>query len=223
MITNKIIYYILTICFLGISSCKQPTEKTTNLPDSEYITKAPKDTLIIDCNYSFAEAVAGSKAPQTIIDQLTLIQVQYYSFDSLLHEGQIVCHKSIANDLTEIFHFIREIRFPVGQVIPIVKYNDNDLHSMHNNNSYGFCYRNASYSKHAKGLAFDLNPLQNPLRWKKGYEHRTNLPENAAYNPEAPGTLYLQHPVVLKFEEKGFRWGHNFRRNHDDHHFEKRR
>ena len=163
MITNKITYYILIICLLGISSCKQSTEKTTNLPDSEHITKAPKDTLIIDCNYSFAEAVGGSKAPQTIIDQLTIIQVQYYSFDSLLHQGQIVCHQSIANDLTEIFEFIRETRFPVAKVIPMVRYSENDLHSMHDNNSYGFCYRNAGYSKHASGLAFDLNPMQNPL------------------------------------------------------------
>jgi hypothetical protein len=61
------------------------------------------------------------------------------------------------------------------------------------------------------GLAFDLNPMQNPLRWKKGYEHRKDLPENASYNPAAPGTLYPQHPVVLKFEEKGFRWGHHFK------------
>ena len=121
MTSNKITYYILIVWCLCIFSCKQPTGKTTDLPVSGHIIKAQKDTLIIDSNYSFEEAVEGSKAPQTIIDQLTLIQVQYYSFDSLPHQGQIACHQSIANDLKEIFDFILETRFPVGKVIPIVK------------------------------------------------------------------------------------------------------
>lgn len=222
----RLFTYLLCIGICALSSCKQFSNENSinkSTTSSEIQTKTSEDTIVVDCNYSFEEAIAGTKAPQKIIDQLTLIQVQYYSFDSLLHQGQIVCHKSIANDLKEIFDFILETRFPVGKVIPMVKYNESDPHSMNDNNSYCFCYRNASYSKHASGLAFDLNPMQNPLRWKKGYEHRKDLPENASYNPAAPGTLYPQHPVVLKFEEKGFRWGHHFKRNHDDHHFEKRR
>lgn len=222
MSLKSTIYQILLFAFMGISSCRNPKVENIqqNLSVLENKIIEPIDSIVIDCDYSFEEAVAESKAPQNIIEQLTLIHVQYYSFDSLLHQGQIVCHQSIADDLTEIFDFIRDSRFPIAKVIPIVKYNDNDLLSMNDNNTYCFCYRNVSYSKHAIGKAIDINPMQNPLRWKEGYQHRKNLPENATYNPKAPGTFLPQHPVVLKFQEKGFRWGRFFRRNHDDHHFE---
>jgi len=38
-----------------------------------------KPSVIIDCNYTFEEATRGTKAPEEIIQQLKLINVQYYS------------------------------------------------------------------------------------------------------------------------------------------------
>lgn len=223
---KTITYYILIINLCIISACKHTNNdegKTYDLTKSKSTIETIKIPIIVDCNYSFDEAIAGSKAPQEIIDQLTIIEVKYYSFDNILHQGQIVCNKAIENDLIEIFDYIQRIRFPVEKAIPIVRYNHNDLQSMNDNNTYCFCYRNQTYSKHATGMAIDINPMQNPLRWKKGYQNRKNLPENAEYNYKVPGTLHPQHSVVLKFEEMGFKWGHYFRRNFDDHHFEKQR
>ena len=180
-----------------------------------------QDTVIIDCKYTFEEALAGTKAPKEILDQLELINVRYYSTDNKIHSGQILTNKNISVKVTEIFLFILKVHFPVAKVIPIVKYNWDDNLSMQDNNSYSFCYRNTGYSKHAYGMAMDINPYFNPVRWKNKTQQRPDKPLGAVYNPDVSGTFYASHPVVLQFKKYGFRWGHSFTRKFDDHHFER--
>jgi len=210
----------LLICaciILFLVSCKKNNKDHIR----EIQTIIASDSVIIDCNYTFDEAIKGTKAPKKFIKGLELIDVQYYSMDGKIHQGQILTNQRIARDLKEIFDFILKERFPVAQVIPIVRYNWNDNLSMQANNTYSFCYRNVSYSKHAKGMAIDINPHQNPMRWKKEYSYRKDLPLGASYDPKKPGTLTPDNPIVLKFKALGFKWGRNFKRNHDDHHFQK--
>lgn len=178
-----------------------------------------KDT-IIDADYSFEEATISTTAPQSIIDQLELFTVTYLSVDGKTHRGQILCNKKIAEDIKTIFRFMLEEEFVIEKAIPIVRYGWNDSLSMDNNNTYSFCYRNITYSKHATGMAIDINPQFNPLRWKT--EDRANQPVGAVSDTTVNGTLYPGHPVVDEFRRLGFRWGHSFTKFHDDHHFEKR-
>ncbi|MDP4240408.1 MAG: M15 family metallopeptidase [Bacteroidota bacterium] len=111
-------------------------------------------------------------------------------------------------------------KFPVAHAIPVVKYHWDDDASMQANNTYSFCYRDISFSKHARGMAIDINPYFNPVRWKKGYEGHLNKPSGAHFNASIPGTFYRLNPVVQEFKKLGFRWGHNFTMKFDDHHFE---
>ena len=217
---KKVIVFIL-MGFM-ILSCRQESKKQSDTQSNQNRILNSQDSIIIDCDYSFDEAIQGTKAPQEIVAQLALIDVLYYSMDNKLHKGQILCNKAIADDLKAVFEVIRKERFPVAKVIPVVKYNCDDELSMQANNSYSFCYRNISYSKHATGMAMDINPMQNPLRWKPQYAHRKDKPENAVYNPETPGTFYPDQAIVVKFKEHGFLWGRYFKRNFDDHHFEKK-
>lgn len=182
-------------------------------------TSINKDT-IVDADYSFEEAISGTGAPREIIDQLALFEVFYLSTDGRIHRGQILSNKIIAGDIRTIFRFMMEEEFVVEKAIPIVKYNWNDSLSMNDNNSYSFCYRNTSYSKHATGMAIDINPRFNPVRWKT--EKRPNQPERAVSDTTVNGTFHSDHPVVNKFRKLGFRWGHSFTKYYDDHHFEKR-
>jgi hypothetical protein len=179
-----------------------------------------KQPIIVDCNYTFEEATKGSNAPEDIIDQLKLITVQYYSTDHRIHQGQILTNNKIADKIAVVFKFILQEKFPIAQAIPIVKYSWNDDLSMQANNTYSFCYRDISFSKHAYGMAIDINPYFNPERWNKGYENRINKPVGAHYDPSIPGTFYNLHPVVQEFMRLGFHWGHNFSMKHDDHHFD---
>src|ERR1035437_6634 len=146
--------------------------------------------------------------------------VTYYSTDGKIHNGQVLTNKKLVKSLEIAFHFMFENKFPIAHAIPIVKYGWDDKLSMQANNTYSFCYRNTSYSKHAYGMAIDINPFFNPLRWKTGFENRINRPIGAHYEPAIPGTFYSLHPVVQEFKKLGFHWGHNFKDKFDDHHFE---
>ena len=206
----------IILFFFSCSNERKSNKKENLLPNPTL-----SENLIIDCQYTFNEAIAGSNAPKEILNQLELITVKYYSIDKKIHQGQILTNKKIAHEIIHLFEFMFQQRFPIAQAIPVVKYNWNDNLSMQANNTYSFCYRNISYSKHARGMAIDINPFFNPLRWKKGYENRKNKPIGATYNSHTPGTFNSSHLVVLEFKKLGYRWGGNFTRNNDDHHFEK--
>lgn len=197
------------------------TEKN-KIQTADNVIVASKNQVVIDCNYSFEQAIEGTNAPQQIIEQLELVTVHYYAMDGKVHRGQLLTNKLIANDLRVIFKDMMQYHFPVAKVIPVVRYDWDDEASMNDNNTYSFCYRNADYSKHAYGLAIDINPMQNPNRWKPEFSFRTDKPIGAVYNINVSGTFHPNHPIVLLFAEKGFLWGRYFKRNNDDHHFEKK-
>jgi hypothetical protein len=203
------VFFIVAVFF----SCAK-TNRTENPPAAF----PAKDTVIVDCNYTLEQAIDGADVPQKIIEQLTLIDVTYYSSDNKLHSGQLLLNKKIADDAKTIFAFMREQKFPVEKVIPIVKYGWDDELSMADNNTSSFCYRNASFSFHAEGMAIDINPRKNPVIYK--FKNKVE-PQNGTYDTAAAGTFSPEHSVVLKFKEMGFRWGGNFSQKFDYHHFEK--
>jgi hypothetical protein len=216
---HKFLYKLsLFSIFIVLISCSQKKNDIKHLENKT--TKSNLDSFIIDCKYTFDQAIAQSNAPKEILDQLQLIDVTYYSTDRKIHSGQVLTNKKLAKSLKIVFHFMFENKFPIAQAIPIVKYNWDDKLSMQANNTYSFCYRNISYSKHASGMAIDINPFFNPVRWKACFENRINRPIGANYDPAKPGTFYSLHPVVQEFKKLGFHWGHNFKEKFDDHHFE---
>ena len=76
-----------------------------------------------------------------IVDSLSILDVLYYSFDELKHQGQIVVNKNLEDDVYEIFALLEKIQFPVGRVIPIIAYHWDDHKSMADNNSSSFNFR----------------------------------------------------------------------------------
>ncbi len=78
-----------------------------------------EEEVMIDSDMTFEEAIAGINIPETIRNNLVIIDVQYYSFDNKLHQGQLVVHKSAAKDLIEIFRIIKEINFPIEKQFPL--------------------------------------------------------------------------------------------------------
>jgi hypothetical protein len=178
------------------------------------------DNLIVDCNYSFEESVNGLIIPKPIIDNLTLVDVEYYSFDGKLHSGQIVINKIIEKDVLEIFRIIKANKFPVSKVIPVVKYNWSDEASMLDNNTSSFNYRKVKGQKvlsaHSKGLAIDINPFQNPH-----IKNKTTSPPNAIYDTKSAGTILKDSQLVKEFKKRGWQWGGNWVSSKDYQHFEK--
>lgn len=177
--------------------------------------------IIIDSAMSFSEAIEGTNAPLEIVDSLSLIDVIYFSFDELKHQGQIIVNNDLEDDVYEIFELIGKIKFPLGKVIPIVAYKWDDHSSMENNNSSGFNFRviegTTKLSLHSFGHAVDINPLQNPVIYPNGIV----APLGAKYNPLKEGAFTVTNPIVKEFIRRGWHWGGNFEQPKDYHHFEK--
>lgn len=218
----RFLFFALILIVVSCTGNKSRENENEVLPVTSVVEYAveEEEQIIIDSELTFEEAIAGTKAPKSIIDELVLFDVQYKSTDGKLHQGQILTNKKIESEIREIFHFMLENDFVIEKAIPIVHYGWSDSLSMDDNNTYSFCYRNVSYSKHARGMAIDINPRFNPLRWKK--VNRPNQPEGAVLDTTINGTLYPNHVVVKEFRRLGFRWGHTFSKYYDDHHFEKR-
>jgi len=189
--------------------------------EKNYTVNAQEE-IIIDSEMTFEEAVFGSKAPKNILAELSLLDVEYYSFDGKLHRGQVVVHRAVANDIIEIFEIIKETKFPIAKAIPIVRYDWSDSASMADNNTSAFNYRviagTKNLSRHSFGKAIDFNPIQNPYISKAGIFSQ----EGSNYNPEKAGTLTKDNIIVKKLIEKGWRWGGNFKTVKDYHHFDKK-
>ena len=179
------------------------------------------EEIIIDSSISFSEAIEGTTAPEEIILSLSLVDVLYYSFDGIKHQGQIVVNRELEDDVYEIFNFIEKILFPIGKVIPIVAYQWNDHNSMADNNSSSFNFRviegASKLSMHSLGKAVDINPVQNPVIYPNG----VIIPDGAKYLKKERGTFTADHAIVQEFFRCGWHWGGNFDQPKDYHHFEK--
>ncbi len=179
------------------------------------------NNIIVDSDFSFSDAIAGTNAPLEIIDRLSIVDVCYYSFDGLRHQGQIIIDRELEDDTSDIFDLIEKLKFPIGHAIPIVVYNWQDGESMAANNTSGFNFRviegTTKLSLHSFGRAIDINPVQNPVI----YPHGVIAPEGAVYKPQKTGTFSAGHPIVEEFLKRGWHWGGNFDQPKDYHHFEK--
>ena len=209
----KYISYICLILILFDVSNSGLTNKFTQ-------NKTEETGYIIDSEIEFEEAVSGKSIPQSIIENLRLINVYYFGFDERLHKGQLVAHKDVVLDLIEIFEFIRETKFPVAKVIPISNYSWSDEQSMLDNNTSSFNYRYISgtrvISNHASGLAIDINPSLNPY-----IKNGNTLPSNCKYDTSKPGTITAESQLVIEFKSRGWQWGGNWKSLKDYQHFEK--
>jgi hypothetical protein len=177
--------------------------------------------IIIDCRYTFEEAISGIEIPSSIINDLRLVEVEYYSFDNKLHRGQLVVNKKVEKDIIEIFSLIKELKFPIAKVIPAVKYNWDDEASMKDNNTVAFNYRKVKGSKvlsaHSYGMAIDINPIQNPH-----IKGKVIQPPNAKYDPKVKGTILRDSEIVKEFIKRGWQWGGRWKSSKDYQHFEKK-
>lgn len=170
------------------------------------------------------------KADCTIArSDLRYLRLSYVDAEGREHVGELICNKAIANDLKEIFRMLYMHSYPIERMELIDQYEADDERSMRANNTCCFNFRKMTgsnkLSKHAQGMAVDLNPLYNPY-----IKRRTD------------GTLFVQPATATKysdrskqwtyqikkgdlcyrlFTEHGFQWGGNWHSLKDYQHFEK--
>lgn len=163
--------------------------------------------------FTFAQVEAVDK-------DIVTLQIPHYDKDGKPTTGTLECNKSIAKDLQEIFAELYKAKYRIERMRPASEYGGDDDKMMEANNTSCYNYRvmtgsKNKLSKHALGLAIDINPLYNP--YVKG-----NIVKPAA------GRKYAKNPQIKKgdliyrlFKQHGFRWGGEWRTLKDYQHFEK--
>lgn len=163
--------------------------------------------------------------PHFDLDHLAYLTITHVDFDGKSRHGHIIVAASIAEEVLDIFKEIYEAKFPIARVRLIDYYNASDYYSMADNNSVGFNYRviagTNTLSRHAWGMAIDINTIQNPyIRgntiWPEAganYLDRTNV---------RPGMIVPGDAVYNAFISRGWIWGGHWTNPIDYHHFEKR-
>ena len=157
-------------------------------------------------------------------DDLRYVQVLHYDAGGEVHRGELVCNKAIAQDLIYIFQALYQARYPIERMQLIDDFGADDELSMQANNTSCFCYRvvagSTKLSKHAQGLAIDVNPLYNPC--VKGREVQPEAGRPYADRAQRhPYTIVRGDLLWRLFTERGFQWGGAWRSLKDYQHFEK--
>lgn len=180
---------------------------------------ASKEPVVVDSQMTREEALGNNTFPQSVLASQELVTVRYYSFDEKLHEGQVVVHRDLADDIRAIFRDIEASKFPIAKVIPIVRYGWSDDKSIADNNTSAFNYRTIAGTKklsdHARGRAIDINPYLNPWIGRSGVAKRP-------YTTGRAGTLVAGDAVVQAFKKRGWSWGGSWKNSKDYQHFYKR-
>ena len=156
---------------------------------------------------------------------LTYLTITHVGFDGKYHLGNMIVAAEIGEEVLDIFREILYYRFPIERMRIIDFYGASDYLSMADNNSAAFNFRyiagTTRLSRHAFGMAIDINPIQNPyIRgstvWPysgQAYVDRTNV---------RPGMIVRGCPVYRAFTSRGWTWGGTWSVPRDYHHFERR-
>ncbi len=162
-------------------------------------------------------------------DDLRYLHIMHYNFDGELVEGELICNKGIAQDLVEIFYELYRNEYQIEKVLLIDEYAGDDTASMEDNNTSCFNYRrvanSTSLSKHALGLAIDINPLYNPyITYNKDGSENVSPVAGMDYADRTVSFPYKidENDLCYRlFTEHGFTWGGNWNSCKDYQHFQK--
>ncbi len=184
---------------------------------------------------TFARMREGGSFPATCTvkrEDLRYLRVLHYDYDGQVREGELVCNKAIANDLLDIFKELFRQKYEIKKMVLIDEYHASDEASMKDNNTSAFCFRAVSgsktLSKHARGLAVDINPLDNPCVTynadggiKKIEPNTTEARTNAPRSPKKTHTITRDDLCYRLFVQHGFSWGGAWKSKKDYQHFQK--
>lgn len=228
------IYIIQNISSSNLEKNDTPIKRETSNLDNENKNSTEDFTLEVEPVFSYSpipdnikSKMLGLSMPKSepiSFDDLSYLRLTYYGFDGDTHVGEMVVNKDIASDVVDAFKEVYYKKYPIEKIRLIDEYNADDELSMADNNTSSFAYRTIKgtnvISNHGKGLAIDINPLQNPhvvgntASPKEGadYIDRSNIRK---------GMITEGDDLYNAFTRRGFSWGGHWK-NPDYQHFEKK-
>ncbi len=211
------------VLLVGTAACGQsqqgaePTGTRTQSAPAPTATPSPtgppKFTAKIDnvtreqLRYSWRQ---GCPVP---LSGLKVITMPYWGFDNKAHEGgKLVINAKVAQKIAGVFEKLYKDRYPIQKMVPVDEYKGDDFDSIEANNTSAFNCRQATgssnWSRHAYGMAVDLNPCQNPYVSTSGeIAHKKCAKYYRTRNGKDPGVITPGDDVVKAFESIGWKWG----------------
>ncbi len=161
-------------------------------------------------------------------DDLRHIRALHWDYDNRIHIGEMIVNKQIADVVVRIFRQLYDARYPIQRMLLPDVYNADDEIQMRANNTSCFCYRTvagtAKLSKHARGLAIDINTLYNPYYKDRADGTRFVQPATAKKycnrSGKFPYKIDKNDLAYRLFTEAGFEWGGSWKSCKDFQHFE---
>ena len=165
-------------------------------------------------------------------EDLRYLLVLYKDKDGNTHQGEMVVHKLIAEDVLKIFEKLYDASYPIERMVLPDNYLADDETMMRDNNSSCFNFRFISHttkiSKHGLGMAVDINTLYNPYYKVVSNEDGTTeeVIEPATGEPYLDRSKDFDYKInkgdlcYQLFTEKGFEWGGDWIDRKDYQHFE---
>ena len=192
-----------TLCYQGYVFASQPIPEEVRV---RMQGKSMKDKTKID------------------YDELRYLTLYHYDFDGHIQQGEMVCNKAIAHDLLCVFRTLFAEAYPIYSIRLVDDFAASDEASMQANNSSCFNYRTIAgswrLSRHAFGMAVDINPLQNPCV-RGGRIRPSTAGDYVDRSKDFPHKIDENDLCKKTFESYGFRWGGRWRSVKDYQHFEK--
>jgi hypothetical protein len=157
--------------------------------------------------------------------ELALLRLPYRDFEDRTQFGPMIVAKSVADRVAAIFQEIYDSgAFRISRIALVDDYGGDDDRSIAANNTSGFNCRTTEgggVSQHARGLAIDINPVQNPY-----VAHGVTEPEAgkdfdapAKRHPGMIGVIVKGDVVYRAFAKRGWRWGGEWAHSKDYQHF----
>lgn len=220
---------VVIILAILIISCSTAEKKSQPTEDREgFSIREISDDL-------FDRMVRGNTYKENCTvprEDLRYLLVLHKDLDGNVHQGEMVVHKLIAEDVLEIFEKLYDAGYPIERMVLPDNYMADDEIMMRDNNSSCFNFRLISHttniSKHGLGMAVDINTLYNPY-----YKVVTNENGSTVEVIEpATGAPYLDRTKDFDYKiekddlccklfiEKGFEWGGDWTDRKDYQHFE---
>lgn len=180
---------------------------------------------ISDDTFSRIEGVSYARGCSVPRSRLRLLHLLHRNFRGHIQVGEMICNKSVADDLLRIFRELYDVGYPIEKIYLIDEYGADDNLSMADNNTSCFNFRRKpgmkELSMHARGLAVDINPLYNP--YVRG--ERIEPASGAVYadrTRKCPYYIRRGDACHAAFTSRGWSWGGSWNSMKDYQHFEKK-
>lgn len=159
------------------------------------------------------------------IDDLRYLIIPHYDGNGYIKIGELVCNKDVADEFIYLFKELFKNKYPIERMVLVDEYDGDDKKSMAANNTSAFNYRVISdtdkLSRHAYGMAIDINPLYNPYvkgEYVSPEMGKQFVDRNKSFKYKIDSNDLTYQILHDKF---GFTWGGDWEKCKDYQHYEK--